>query len=176
MTTEGPVDPGVTRAKIEELKALEQRDPNAFAEALADNIMEPDPVETAAFRSEELAFLAFNASKYLIDHANVMKRQRRRGSRLQVRTDVFIQKVGRERRVLQARVDGLRAERGILPNAPNPRGRAMRRLWNEAMRGPVPEGRWRELLDEEAQRDRDKKRDQKRARAQAKKEARGRRS
>jgi hypothetical protein len=36
--------------------------------------------------------------------------------------------VRQERRILEAVIQGLRAQHGVLPNAPNPRGRALRRL------------------------------------------------
>lgn len=167
--TEVSVDPSALAAKVAELAALEARDPTTFAEALADNIMEPDPVETAAFRSDDLAFKSLVATRYLIENTQSILRRRRRGSVAQRRTEGFIQKVGRERRVLENIVNGIRARTGVLPNTPNPRQRAMRRLWNENMKGPVPAGRYRELLNEEVEAVAERKRQAKKARQEARK-------
>lgn len=168
--TEQPSPPSASgvAAKIQELQLLEQSNPAQFAEALADNIMDPDPVETAAFRSDELAYFSLSGARYLIEHSNEVLKRRRRGSRAQFDTRRFQMSVGRERRILGSIVDGIRAKNGMLPNAPNPRRRAMMRLWNENMAGPVPAGRFRVLLDEETERDAQSKRDQKRLRKEAK--------
>lgn len=154
-------------AKTRELVDLEKRDRNAFAEALADNIMEPDPVETDAFRSDDLAFQSLAAARYLIDNANTVLRRRRRGSKEQRGTERFMQAVGRERRILENIVNGMRARKGMLPNAPNPRQRALRRLATENLQGDVPKGRFRDLVIEEQQIDKDRKREQKKARQEA---------
>jgi hypothetical protein len=152
-----PPDQGAVTAKTRELVELEKRDRNAFAEALADNIMEPDPIETDAFRSDELAFQSLAAARYLIDNANSVMNRRRRGSREQRGTERFLQMVGRERRILENVVNGIRARKGMLPNAPNPRQRALRRLATENLAGDVPRGRFRDLVIEEQQVDKDRK-------------------
>jgi hypothetical protein len=165
-----PISAEEVSAKIQELLELErERGSREFAEALADNIMEPDPVETAAFRSDELAFLSYTGARYLIDHSNEVLRDRRRGSRQAHDTRRFQMEVGRERRILESIVNGIRAKKGMLPNQPNIRRRAERRLVQENLKGPVPQGRFIELLREEEEREQQRKRDAKRARAQARK-------
>lgn len=164
--------PAEVAAKIAELQALSQADPEAFSSALATNVLEPDPVETAAFRSEELVFESALAAKYLIEHSNEVLRHRRRGSRKAFDTRVFQMKVGQERRRLDAIVAGIHARNGRLPTQPNPRRRAERRLVQENLKGPVPKGRFIELLNEEVEKEKQAKRDRKRARAQARKQRR----
>lgn len=169
LTANDPTSPGVTpvalAAKIAELTALEAADPTTFAEALADNIAEPLDIETAAFRSDDLAFKSLAAANYLIDRTNEVVRRHRRNSDKQRASIAFGHKVARERRILENIVGGIKARNGILPTAPNPRRRAQQRLWNEAMKGgPIPAGRWRELLDEEVEKDRARRKQAKRAR------------
>lgn len=166
------VDPTELRRLIDQFVALEASDSKAFAEALADNIMEPDPAETAALRSEELAMKSLVAARFLIDNTNVVLRTKQRGTDEHRRTEHFINSVGRERRLLESIVQGLRAQHGILPTAPNPRGRAMRRLVNENMRGDVAKGRFRELVIEETEVDRQRKVREKEERKRARREAR----
>lgn len=162
-----------------------------FADRLATNVLDPDPVETEAFFSKDLAYKSLVAARYLIQHANSYKVRRRRGSQKQLATEVFVQKVGRERSLLQNAVNGYLALDGRLPAQPNPRRRAEKRLWNLALRGePLPAdlvsdpraaavlGRImkdlaRRLHDEEVERDAEKKRAQKKARQQARREQRG---
>lgn len=124
-----------------------------YAESLADNIMDPDPVETAAFRSPELAKRSLAASEHLLDDVNA---RLRRGApagesakSFERRAGYFRQNVGIERRLLRAIVDGQRAARGIVPNAPKPRGRAMRRLAQLNLAGDVPKGTYARLVREE---------------------------
>lgn len=164
--------PDEVAAKVEELRALEQLGVKEFADALADNIMEPLPVETAAFRSDALAFLSLTAARYLIDHANEILRQRHRSRHARRGTQHFVNLVGRERRILENIVNGLRAKNGDLPNAPNPRKRAMQRLWNENMAGDVPQGRYKVLFLEEQELAAQRKRDEKKARRDARRAAR----
>lgn len=165
-----PPEPALVAAKITELLDIERTlGSREFAEALADNIMEPDPVETAAFRSDELAALSLAGAIYLIDHSNEVLRDRRRSSRQAHETRRFQMEVGRERRVLAHIVDGIRAKAGILPNQPNLRRRAERRLVQENLKGDVPKGRFIELLREEQEAEEQRKRDAKRARAAARK-------
>lgn len=174
-STPSAPEPGLVASKIAELQALELRDRNGFAELLADNIMEPDEVETAAFRSDELAFQSLAAARYLIDNANAVMRRRRRGSAEQRGTERFIQAVGRERRILENIVNGLRAKKGMLPSAPNPRQRALRRLATENLKGDVPQGRFRELVLEEVEVDKERKRREKKERQAARRAERDQR-
>lgn len=161
-------DPDAVASMINHLRALELRDTREFAETLVTNILDPDPVETAAFRSDELAYLSFVATRWLIDNAKDVRARKRRGSQKERATDAYIRLVGRERRVLEQIVSGLRAKNGVLPAAPNPRRRAERRLWSLAMKGEaIPAGMWRVILEEEIVRDRSRKRDQKRSRQTA---------
>lgn len=154
-------------ARIAELTALEASDPTTFAEDLADNIVEPIALDTAAFRSDELAFKSLAAANYLIDRTNEQARRHRANSDKQRATIAFGHKVARERRILENVVNGIKARNGILPAAPNPRRRAKERLWSEAMKGgPIPAGRWRQILDEEIEKDRERKKQAKKARRQ----------
>lgn len=160
--------PDEIAARIAELVALEASDPTTFAEDLADNIMEPLELDTRAFRSDELAFKSLAAAKYLIDRANEQARRHRANSAKQRATIAFRQKVAREGRILENVVNGIKARNGILPAAPNPRRRAKERLWSEAMKGDaIPAGRWREILDEEIEKDRERKKQAKKARRDA---------
>lgn len=162
-----PPTPAQVADRIRSLKALEESDPTAFAEALADNIVEPEAVDTQAFRSNDLAFQALAAADYLVQRSTEQVARFRRDSVRQRGVMQFRAKVARERRLLENITTGIKATQGILPAAPNPRRRAKERLWSEAMKGgPIPAGRWRRLLDEEIQRDKDKKADAKRARRQ----------
>ena len=176
MTTTRPeppvVDPAEVQRLVVQLTALEAQNPRAFAESLADNIMEPDPAETLAFRSEELVAKSLVAARYLIDNTNSVMASRRRGTDLHKRTELFRNAVGRERRLLQSILDGMRARDGVLPTAPNPRGRAMRRLVNENLVGDVPKGRFRELVIEETENDKAKRAAAKEARKKARKAVR----
>lgn len=85
-----------------------------------------------------------------------------------------MQKVGHERRLLELRVNGIRAEKGLLPNAPNPRQRALRRLASENLAADVPKGRFRQLVEEEQEVDRERKRAAKKQRQQERRERRPR--
>ena len=101
-----------------------------FAEALADCIMDPEPTEQAAFRSEALAFRTLTAARYLLDHVNVTIHRNdteSNGSWLK-RAEHYRNRVGMERRTVETIVAGLRAQRGMLTSTPNPRHRAMRAL------------------------------------------------
>lgn len=164
------LDPRQVQATIDQLSALSDQ---AYAEALADCVMLPDEFEQAAFRSEQLAQRSLIAARYLLDNVNTQIRQRPDESKgaWGQRASHFRNRVGMERRILDAIVTGLRAQLGILPAAPNPRARAMRRLWSENMRGPIPAGRFRELLEEEQQRDADARRAAKEERKRQRREA-----
>lgn len=160
--------PAEVAARVAELIALEASDPTTFAEELADNIVEPLELDTHAFRSDELAFKSLAAATYLIERTKEQARRHRANSDKQRATIAFGHKVARERRILENVVNGIKARSGILPAAPNPGRRAKERLWSEAMKNqPIPPGRWREILDEEIEKDRERKKQAKRARRQA---------
>ncbi|HET7386189.1 MAG TPA: hypothetical protein VFJ19_05930 [Nocardioidaceae bacterium] len=161
-------------AAVRDLEALEASDPTGFSEALADNIMEPDPVETEAFRSDQLVFKSLAAVRYLQENAQSVLKRRRRGSQQKRRTEGFIQKVGYERRILENVRNGVRARKGLLPNAPNPRQRALRRLASENLAGATPQGRFRVLVIEEQDKDKERKRQAKKQRQAARRADRGR--
>lgn len=111
-----------------------------FREALADNIMEPDPDETAAFQSPQLVARAMQACDDLranargvirrldeqatsgSDQARAEARARRR------RTDHFVYMVGREKKRLELVRRGYQAQEGRVLAAPNPRQRAFEDL------------------------------------------------
>lgn len=123
MTRPDAPDPA---AVAEVLADLAELDDEGFADALADCIMRPDPVEQAAFRSPQAAERSLIAARYLIDNVNstIRKNDGESDGSWRHRAEHFRNRVGMERRMLQAIVDGLRAQQGRLPNAPNPRARA----------------------------------------------------
>lgn len=168
------LDPQLVADKARELLALEQQQgPRVFAEEVADILLapEPDPVEIAALRCDEVAFLAWNATKYLLEHSGLVIRERirRRQHQEANATRRFQVEINREQRILKAIVEGIRARNGRLPNERNPKRRAERRLVQENLKGDVPKGRFIEILREEEELAQQIKRDQKRARAQARK-------
>lgn len=122
-----PPDPAHVADLIGQLAALQD---GAYADALAVNITEPDADEQAAFRSAELAQRSLVACRFLIENVNATIRRKsdESGKAWVLRAEHFRSRVGMERRLLEAVVAGLRAEKGILSSAPNPRGRAMRTL------------------------------------------------
>lgn len=135
------------------IQMLAAESDDRFSEALADNIMDPVPEETAAFRSPELVARSAAAARYLIDHVNTVIRTRSgpeaSNKDLRRRTEAFRNKVGRERRILESILAEAELRKGIIRNAPNPRARAMKRLWQLALQGDVPAGTARRLLEEE---------------------------
>lgn len=141
-----------------------------YAEALADNVMDPDPVETAAFRSEQLAQRSLVAARYLIDNVNnqLRRKEGESGKAWAARAEHYRTRIGMERRLLETIVAGLRARAGIVPNAPNPRGRAMREL---ARRHPQE---YLALVREEQERDQERARAAKEERKRLRKEAKAR--
>lgn len=120
-------DPAEVQATVANLTELPDQQ---FAEALADCVMDPDPVEQAAFRSDDLALRALVAARYLIDNVNATIRQRadESGKAWALRAEHYRNRIGMERRLLESIVAGIRARDGQIMAAPNPRGRAMRRL------------------------------------------------
>lgn len=155
-------------ARVAELAALELRDRTSFAEELADNIVEPDPVDTAAFRSDELAFKSLAAAIYLLQRTEeqIARHRRDRNRKKEVDAGRFGVKVQYERRLLQNITDGIKARNGIVPTAPNLRRRAMDRLVNENLAGDVPRGRFRQILEEEKAKEAERKKQEKKARRQ----------
>lgn len=166
-----PPDPADVAEAVRMFAAVEATNPQDFAEQLADNIMDPDPVETAAFRHPDLAFKSEIATRYLLENARSVLARRRRGSQEQRRTEMFLSRVNMERRFLKLVTDGQRAQRGQLPAQPNPRQRALRKLASENLAGDVPKGRFRVLLEQEKQADIDRKVAEKAERAAARKAA-----
>lgn len=148
-----------------------------YAKALGQNIAKPLPEETAAFRSRDLAVRTEVACKHLIS-TNAAKIQH---VLVGTETDVvkkrgqvahFISKVRRELALVQSIITEADAQKGILRNAGNPRRRAERRLWQENMAGDVPKGRFRELLQEEEQKEVERRRAAKRESRQRSRQAR----
>lgn len=158
-------------------------DERAFANLLADSIKRKVDSEEraalqAAFRDPRLINRSVAAADYLTSSTNAQMRAIERelgdGSdrSLRERTAAFQNMVGQERQLLRRVLSGLKAQRGFPDNAPNPRRRAMNRLVTENMRGDVPKGRFRELLEEEEERDREAKRAAKQRALEAKRAAR----
>lgn len=162
-----PVDPALVADTIAYLTG--QSD-DRFGQALADNIMEPDEVETEAFRSPELVGRSLIAARSLLDHVNTVMRTREgpeaSNKDLRRRTEIFRNKVGRERRILESIVAEAGMRRGIIRNAPNPQARALRRLKQLHL------AEFQELKREEEARIAEERREARRQAKQAAREAR----
>lgn len=163
------------------LDALPARE---FDQALADSIMSPpteddvyghdspdpisQPAAEAAFRDPKLLARSVVAASNLLNETRSVLRNRAGADAsnkdLRRRTDAFINQVNREREVLRQIAAGLKAQRGILDNSPNPRARAAERLISLNMQGDVPKGTFRALLEEEKQKVKDAEDARKRAR------------
>jgi hypothetical protein len=170
---QGAPTPEQVRARVAELVALEAQDPTTFAEALADNIVEPEALDTLAFRDEELAVKSAAACRYLVERTDEqMRRYARDKERLEGQRK-FRAKVVREGRIMQSIIEGIRAKRGILPNSPNPRRRAERRFISEALAGNYGEEArvaFRRLVADETEKLAEQKRQAKKARRQSRRE------
>lgn len=167
MTRPPQPDPQHVAELVEHLDALSDV---AFAEALADNIMDPDPDETAAFRSPQLVNRSADATRYLLARVNTEFRQRPGESRGSwgKRAAAYRDRVGLERRRLETIIAGLKAQNGILTAPPNPRGRAMREL---ARRHSAE---FLAIVREEQEKDRERARAEKQRRKDARKAHRAR--
>jgi hypothetical protein len=132
-----------------------------FAESLADNIMDPMPEETAAFRSPELVARSVAAAKYLIDHVNTVIRTKTGDETsdkdVRRRREAFRNRVGYERRLLEEILRSEELQRGIIRNAPNPRARALRRLKQRHL------AEYQDLVREETEKIAQERRDARRA-------------
>lgn len=151
---------------ISQFIELEASDPRAFTQQIADNVMEPVRAETMALRSPELVNKTMVAVRSLLEETSTAHRKVRKGSEEERRRNFFLAQVSRERRMLEVVISGLRAQGFNLPPAENPRKRAMVRLANENLRGDVPRGRFRDLLNEEQEITRERKRAAKKERAE----------
>ena len=164
-------DPTQTRRVIRQLTAL---DDVPFAEALADNVMDPVAEETAAFRSDELARRSLAATQYLINNVNstIKKNAGESNKGWQHRAEHYRSRIGMERRQLLDIVRGMDARLGRINNAPQPRRRAEKRLWNLVLADkPVSRETLRQLLEEEQQKDIDAREKEKERRKAAKRAA-----
>lgn len=145
------VDPVLLDRTITQLQALTDQ---AYAQSLADCVVDPEPVEHAAYRSDELAERSLAAAVFLVNTTNsLMKNGPSRDDPAWVhRTQHFLNRIGMERRLLGTIVDGMYARQGRVKNAPNPRRRAQERLWNLVMSGRPVDPQTPALLmaDEEA--------------------------
>ncbi|MFB7890406.1 hypothetical protein ACFCZ3_20370 [Cellulosimicrobium cellulans] len=148
------VDETEKRRMIEELSALTDND---FARALGENLTDENPVETAAFRSPELVQRTAIAARHLVAQTatTIKRRSDESNSAWQARAKRFRLLAEREQAVCTTIINGFRAQNGVLPNAPQPRSRALRRLARE---NPV---RFLEILREEQEIDREKNRQKK---------------
>lgn len=101
-----------------------------YQRALADNLLAEDPVETAAFHSDELVERTLLAAVHLVKSTNaaLVRRAGESAKQWERRAGYFRTVAGVERRRAQTIVDGLRARQGRVSNAPNPRARAAREL------------------------------------------------
>ncbi|MGL5816640.1 MAG: hypothetical protein ACRCYR_03685 [Phycicoccus sp.] len=138
-----------------------------FADALADNIMDPVPDETAAFRSAELVKRSEAACSFLIQGAAARVSDLYKGADADARNkrrrvEHFKNKMAYERAILRTIITESDARNGLLRNRQNPRARAMKRLAQLNLAGDVPRGTYRRLLDEETEKDAERRRQQKR--------------
>lgn len=134
-------------------------------------------VEQAAFRSPQLVNRSLAAARLLLDETNATLRRGRRDDETktqwadrQRRLKHFVLNVGRERRLLEQIITGLRAQSGVLPNAPNPRQRAFERLAKEHPKQYLQLLRYEQRLEKE--RKAEARRAAKEAAKQAKREKR----
>lgn len=134
---------------------------------------DPDGTLIAAFRSAELVNRSVVAADFLVARTNTVMRELSpedaSNKAKQAGRAAFRDKIGRERSILRNILNGLKAQRGILDNAPNPRRRAQERLAQLNLKGDVPQGTFNRLLEEEKQKVVDRKRA---AKAEAKQRAR----
>src|SRR5690606_27046563 len=134
-----------------------------FANALADCIMSPEaewddalpdapkPIPKVAaeraFRSPRFVEQSIAAADLLLKQARnrTLAKGADNDRDWRRRQQFYMDKVGRERKVLGAVLKGLKAQAGYVDNAPSPRGRAMQRLWQLNLAGDVPRGKAIEL-------------------------------
>ncbi|HET9653821.1 MAG TPA: hypothetical protein VFP72_00570 [Kineosporiaceae bacterium] len=113
---------------------------------------DPDEVTLAAIRSPQLVRRTLDALTAIINQINidlaVNRRTRERDAEWE-RAALRVQnRYGMERNAVQRIVNEI-DEREGRRGKPNPRARAMERLATENLAGPVPQGRFRDLLEEE---------------------------
>jgi hypothetical protein len=129
-------------ARYEQLTAAE------FADRLSDNLKDsadlaalgdrpiPDDlplpedvrIREEAFRSDKLAFQTRAALRLMIDSVNSQLNSRDMDATARRRATNFRNRVGYERRIVDAVCAGIQARTGVLPNQPNPRQRAFEEL------------------------------------------------
>ena len=133
-----------------------------FVDALRDRIgdPDPDPIEVAAFRSPELAERTLIALNYALREMASIEATVGRDSTAQKRRarQAYRSLLSRERAFVETIVNELNARKGIARNASNPRRRALERLAQLNYAGDVPRGKFKELYDEERQKDTDARR------------------
>jgi hypothetical protein len=182
-----PLDPVKLAQTVAQLQALPAP---VFADVLSDNLKDsadlaalgdreaPDDLPTPqevryleeAFRSDELAFQTRAALRAMIDSVNAQLNDRTKTAQQRRAAINFRNRVGYERRILDAVCAGIQARTGVLPNQPNPRQRAFEAL---AKRYPVE---YLEILREKeaeaAERIRQQKEERKAAAQRRKREGR----
>lgn len=141
-----------------------------FARALGDYIMSPEdelddtlpdspePIPAnaawAAFTDPQLINRSVAAVRMLRRQTNLRIREAE-GTRDKTRKEYatrqrfFLTRVARTHDLLETVFKGIKARAGIPDNAPNPKARAMERLWQLNLRGDVPKGLCNRLLAEE---------------------------
>lgn len=124
-------DPSRVRAIVAHLDQL----PDVkYAEVVANVVMSrPEDLDVdaqAAMRTPALVAKSLAAVRFHIDQANArLKRSEGEDVReWRRRQEHFKHRMGVERRLLENVQQGVLAQRGIVPNRPNPRQRAMERL------------------------------------------------
>ncbi|MEQ7008452.1 hypothetical protein ABN028_19960 [Actinopolymorpha sp. B17G11] len=113
------------QARITQLKDLPDDD---FIRAVRDFLRRPDDDEAAALRSDAIVQRTHWAILYLRDNVRTSLEHEAEGSDRKRGMELLRNAIRREERLTLLRVNGLRAKTGQMPMAPNPRGRAMRRL------------------------------------------------
>lgn len=122
-------DPAQVREAIGRLDGAPDK---TFAEIIADTVMAPapDPAVQAALRSPVLVAKSLAAVEYHIAQANArLKRHEGESDKAwRRRQEHFKHRMGVERTILRRVEEGVRAQRGIVPNRPNPRQWALEQL------------------------------------------------
>lgn len=173
--SEQPVDDEIAADVEERIKELDALTDPEYKDVFTVYLRDPSLVDQLAFRSPKLAARSLQVCLWLLENVRTTLRgtdDRRRAYRLELLRNA----ARKEERVLRTVVDGLRAQQGILPFAPNPRRRAEHRVWQLLLRGDTvtPEMAKR-ILSEEHERDRQRRAEERERRRQRKREAAARR-
>lgn len=164
-----------TRAVQLAIAQLEGLADDPFREAVAKIVMDPQPAHLEALRSPGLVARTEAACEFLIrTNASRVRHVLAGDAAAQKRHAVsyFINKVAYERSICQRILAEADARKGIIKNRSNPRARALKRLAQLNLKGDVPQGMYRQLLEEEREADVERRRQERRAAKERAKELR----